>query len=108
IPGSEIAYAISQAIESALSTESPTYMQGMVVSRPDRFRTSGTFAALASAFPIHISMSAAPAVGKIGLVSYATRPCDFHPAYPAADRFLYIAKSYMAEAATDPSPGYVL
>ena len=109
IPGSEIAYAVSQAIESALSTESPTYMQGMVVGGPaDRFRTSGTFAALGSAFPIHISMPGTPAVEKIGLVSYATRPCDFHPAYPAADRFLYIAKSYVAETSSEPGPGYVL
>lgn len=109
ISGSEIAYAVSQAVESALSAESPTYMQGMVVGgTPDRFRTSGTFAALSSAFPIHISMSTIPAVEKIGLVSFATRPCDFHPAYPAADRFLYIAKSYIAEAASEPSPGYVL
>lgn len=109
ISGSEIAYVVSQAVESALSTESPTYMQGMVVGgTADRFRTGGTFAALCSAFPIHISMPAMPAVEKIGLVSYATRPCDFHPAYPAADRFLYIAKSYIAEAASAPSAGYVL
>ncbi|MCW5595871.1 MAG: hypothetical protein KIT42_08365 [Rhodocyclaceae bacterium] len=108
ISGSEIAYTVSQAVEQALSTESPAYMQGMVLGAPDRFRTGGTFSALCSAFPIHVGMTSTPSVEKIGLVSYATRPCDFHPAYPAADRFLYLAKSYIAEATLQPSPGYLL
>ena len=111
IPGDEVAYAAGQAVEAALACEAPAYMQGLVTGagRGDpKFRQRGALAALASAYPLTVSMDEPPAVKRVALVSYATRPVSEHPAHPAEGAFLYKVRTYVADAVEGAQPGYRL
>jgi hypothetical protein len=108
IPGDEVVYAASQAVEAALSCEAPTYMQGLVLANDSRFRDSGAFTALTSAYPLLLASDAPPVVKRIALISYTTRPVSEHPQFPAEEVFLYKAKTYVAESVDAPFAGYRL
>jgi hypothetical protein len=108
IPGNEVAYAASQAVEAALACEAPTYMQGLVLNGENRWRDSGAFTVLAMAFPLIMATEGPPAVKLVGLISYATRPVSSHPMFPAEEVFLYNVKTYIAEAVEKPFDGYLL
>lgn len=111
IPGDEVAYAAGQAVEAALACEAPAYMQGLVTGagRGDpMFRQRGALAALASAFPLTVSMEEPATVKRVALVSYATRPVSEHPAHPTEGAFLYKVRTYVADAVEGAQPGYRL
>lgn len=108
LSGTEVMYAIAQAVELALANEAQVFMQGLALQDVNRFKVSGTYAALQGAFPVVLRTPTTPEVPRLGLISYATRPCDEHPAFPEADGYLYTAKTYLAEAVTEPFPGYRL
>jgi hypothetical protein len=96
--GNAAIYAISQALEKALSREIPFKLQGYV-TEPDvgNWRQRGALGALGSAFPLAMSLSPAALADKVALISYATRPCDSHPLQPDADGFLYLSRTYLGE-----------
>lgn len=106
--GDPLIYAAAQAIESALMREFPVRMQGLVTTGNRTFKDRGTAFALSSAFPLVLGTGSAPAVGKVAVVVYATRPCDDHPDIKDADGFVFRAKTYLAEAVESPFPGYRL
>lgn len=106
--GDPLIYAAAQAIESALMREVPVRMQGLVTTGNRIYKDRGTAFALSSAFPLVLGTSSKPAVEKIAVVVYATRPCDDHPDIKDADGFVFRAKTYLAEAVEAPFPGYRL
>lgn len=108
IPGAEVLYAASQAVESVLACEAPVYMQGLSLANTVRYRDGGVFEALSAGFPLVLASDAAKAAGKIGLISYATRPASVHPAWPAEDVHLYTAKTYVATPVSEAIQGYRL
>ena len=109
--GSEALYAISQAIELALGCEGPVFMQGWGlddIGYSGKFRERGSFAALASAFPLAVRCPEALRVQPVALINYTTRRCSAHPGFAGEDAFLYTAKTYVAEPLREGRPGYVL
>jgi hypothetical protein len=113
--GDSYIYAAAQAIETTLAQDTSIRMQGLALEnlikqdQSTKYVKTGTFNALLSAFPIVISTSTPPAVSKIGLISYATRPCDETPS-SSSDRkgYLFLTQSYIATAVEQPFPGYEL
>ncbi len=106
--GDHLIYAAAQSIESALMREVPVRMQGLVATGDRTYKDRGTAFALSSAFPLILGTNTTPAVSKIAVVVYATRPCDEHPDIKDADGFIFRAKTYLAEAVETPFPGYRL
>jgi hypothetical protein len=124
-------YAAAHAVEAALMRDTPVRMQGMVCTPEDtarQYKEMGTAFALSSAFPLLMSMPTpsavapgaqrpagtvtgrpvVPAVPKVALLVYCTRPCDEHPEYHYADGYIFRVKTYLADAEAGSSPGYRL
>lgn len=109
--GDPLIYAASQAVESALMRDMPVKMQGLVAEGDEEqwfYKQRGAAFALSSAFPLLLGTGASPALDKIAVLVYATRPCDEHPGRDEADGYLFRAKTYRAEAMEQPFPGYLL
>lgn len=113
--GEDHVYAAAQSIEAMLAQDTPVHMQGIVLdnvkssNRSARYVKSGTFDALLSAFPLVIQTQNRPAVERIGLISYATRPTDEMPNLDHGDlNSLFLTQSYIASVVEQPFMGYVL
>ncbi|MFZ1029259.1 MAG: hypothetical protein WAN66_23900 [Limnoraphis robusta] len=109
--GEQYIYAATQALESLLAQDNPTRMQGMVLENLKKnnaaYVKKGVFTALLSAFPIAISTPEKPAVSKLGLISYKSRPCDESPKNPQKNEII-LSQSYIATAIENPLVGYQL
>lgn len=96
--GSAAIYAISQALEKALSREVPVKLQGLVTGDDAvvdmKWRKRGAIHALLGGQPL--VFPAEGSVEKVALVSYLTRPCDTHPSHPDAGGHLFVARTYQA------------
>ncbi|MFM2007052.1 MAG: hypothetical protein RLZZ09_2707 [Pseudomonadota bacterium] len=108
VSGSEGLYAITQALELSLASEGPVFMQGFALDNINKFRNTGVFAAVSSAFPLAVGCPVPNGTPPIGLINYGTRPCSLHPAYPEEEAFLYTAKTYVAEPTQEPMIGLEL
>lgn len=97
--GNTAVYAISQALEKALSRELPVKLQGLTTENDGRdtirWKNRGALAALLGGQPI--SFGKQGGLSKVAVLSYVTRPCDLHPAFPDADGYLYVSRTYVAE-----------
>jgi hypothetical protein len=109
--GEQYIYAATQALESLLAQDNPTRMQGLVLQNLEKdnatYVKKGVFTALLSAFPIAISTPEKPAVSKLGLISYKSRPCDESPKNPQKNDII-LSQSYIATAIENPLIGYEL
>ncbi|WP_413162680.1 hypothetical protein ACL6C3_26630 [Capilliphycus salinus ALCB114379] len=109
--GEQYIYAAAQALESLLAQDNPTRMQGLVLQNLTKNNASyvkkGVFTALFSAFPIAISTPEKPAVSKLGLISYKSRPCDESAKNPQKNDIIS-SQSYIATAIEKPFDGYEL
>lgn len=95
--GNTAVYAVSQALERALSRELPVKLQGMTCNRGrNDWQLRGTLAALLGGQPLAFPM--AGSLEQVALVTYVTRPCDQHPEHPDADGYLYVSRTYTARA----------
>ena len=113
--GDSYVYAAAQAVETMLSEDTPIRMQGAVLqnlvkqSTATRYIKQNIFNALLSAFPIVISTPSSPTVSNIGLISYATRPCDEMTFLKEEEKgYLFLTQSYLAKAVNQPFSGYEL
>jgi hypothetical protein len=111
--GDSYVYAAAQALEAILAENTPIRMQGVVLknlTRSDsRYIKSGIFNALLSAFPLAISTPTPPKVPKMGLISYAIRPCDEMNSLRDDEKgYLFVTQSYIATAVSQPFSGYEL
>lgn len=107
--GDPLIYSAAQAVESALMRDAPVRMQGLVTQGGNLYyKERGTAFALSSAFPLILGTPSVPTVPKVAVVIYTTRPCDDHPNIGDADGFVFRAKTYLADAVTEPFPGYRL
>ncbi|MEO9160935.1 MAG: hypothetical protein ABI349_00805 [Casimicrobiaceae bacterium] len=106
--GSQALYVVSQAVERSLARELPVKLQGFVTEGPAygiSYRQRGTVAALKAAFPLTAGTDAPPALDRVAVVTYVTRPRDIHPNFPGADGYLFISQTYHATTA-DATNGY--
>jgi hypothetical protein len=107
--GDHLVYALSHAIESALMRDIPVRMQGLVSDGSNNvYKDKGAAYALSAAFPLIISAPNQPAVNKVAVIIYTTRPCDEHPNPNSQTGFTFQAKTYLAEAVSQPRSGYRL
>lgn len=98
LSGSHGLFAVSKAVEQALGTEAPVFMQGFALSASaseQRWQEGGTYAALKSAFPIRFSSAPGFSEGPIALISYSTRPCGKDPSGQDGDRHVFSARTYI-------------
>ncbi|WP_335063108.1 hypothetical protein [Nostoc sp.] len=113
--GDAYIYAAAQTLEAILAEDTPIRMQGLILENlakqtdTTKFIKSGTFKALLSAFPICISSPGSDSVRKIGLISYASRPCN-EGNFPndSEKAYLFLTQSYIATAVNEPFQGYEL
>jgi hypothetical protein len=113
--GDTYVYAAAQSIEAILVQDTPVRMQGIVLdnlgpNNPSaQYVKSGAFNALLSAFPLTLGSKSNPAIEKVGVISYSTRPCN---EMPTSDRdnksHLFLTQSYIASAVSQPFSGYEL
>ncbi|KAI3594360.1 hypothetical protein D9X30_0592 [Cupriavidus sp. U2] len=94
-----VVFAISQAIEKALTREMPVKLQGLTTQTKDqneslRWKRRGALNALLGGQPLNFRMEGL--LDKVALVTYVTRPCDTHPSFPDADGFLFQSRTYRA------------
>ncbi|MBD2500694.1 hypothetical protein [Anabaena azotica] len=113
--GDAYVYAAAQTLEAILGEDTPIRMQGMVlenlVKQTDTTKWSkyGIFKALLSAFPLCISCQNSDSVPKIGLISYASRPCnDGNFPNDEEKAYLFLTQSYVATSVSEPFIGYEL
>ncbi|MEH1902883.1 MAG: hypothetical protein V7L04_16060 [Nostoc sp.] len=114
--GDAYVYAAAQTLEAILGQDTPIRMQGLILEnlakQPKKiqdFIKSGTFKALLSAFPLCISSSGSQSAPKIGLISYASRPCNEGNLLNDAEKvYLFLTQSYIATAVSEPFIGYEL
>ncbi|MBE9000659.1 hypothetical protein IQ274_21045 [Nostoc sp. LEGE 12447] len=113
--GDAYIYAAAQTLEAILAEDTPIRMQGLAlenIAQQDqkaKFTKSGTFNALLSAFPLFISTPSANSAPKIGLISYASRPCDEETFLDKGEKgYLFLTQSYVATAVNQPFLGYEL
>jgi hypothetical protein len=111
--GEQYVYAAAQSVEALLAQDVPVRMQGMTLdnlkTQSAQYVKSGSFNALLSAFPLALSTPSKPAIEKIGLISYSTRPCDEAPSLgEAATSHLFLSQSYVASVQNQPFVGYEL
>lgn len=98
--GNQALYAISHAVERALSRELPVKMQGFHTQgnvETETWRKRGTLIALQGGAPLETRLRAASPVDKVAVVTYVTRPCDFHPDHGDAEGFLFVSRTYRAD-----------
>ncbi|MBW4688765.1 MAG: hypothetical protein KME40_27685 [Komarekiella atlantica HA4396-MV6] len=114
--GDAYVYAAAQTLEAILGEDTPIRMQGLIlenlVKQPKKtqdFIKSGTFKAFLSAFPLYISSPDSHSAPKIGLISYASRPCN-EGNFPndSEKAYLFLTQSYIATAVSEPFIGYEL
>ncbi|AVH62410.1 hypothetical protein [Nostoc sp. 'Peltigera membranacea cyanobiont' N6] len=114
--GDAYVYAAAQTLEAILGEDTPIRMQGLILdnlvkkSKKDQdFIKSGTFKAFLSAFPLCISSPDSYSAPKIGLISYASRPCN-EGNFPNDEEkaYLFLTQSYIATAVNEPFIGYEL
>ncbi|WP_414514627.1 hypothetical protein [Nostoc sp. PCC 9305] len=113
--GDAYIYAAAQTLEAILAEDTPIRMQGLILENlakqtdTTKFIKSGTFKALLSAFPICISSPGSDSAPKIGLISYASRPCN-EGNFPndSEKAYLFLTQSYIATAVNEPFKGYEL
>jgi hypothetical protein len=99
--GNAAVYAISHAIERALCRELPVKMQGFLTQgkvETAEWRKRGTLVALQGGFPLDSRLRESSTVDRVALISYVTRPCDIHPLKSDADGFLFVSRTYRADA----------
>lgn len=97
--GNTAIYAVSQALEKALSRELPVKLQGLTTldrTSADNYRWKkrGALHALLGSQPVKFKVQGE--LEKVALVTYVTRPCDLHPNHPDADGFLFVSRTYKA------------
>ena len=98
--GNAAVYAACQAIERALARELTVKMQGFHTQGPSStqpYRKRNALLALQGGMPLQIHADGS--LDHVALVSYVTRPCDTHPAYPDADGFLFMSRTFVANRA---------
>ncbi|WP_099239356.1 hypothetical protein [Synechococcus sp. BDU 130192] len=111
ISGEDFVYAAAQSIETVLNQDVPLRMQGLILDKvaptqPNaNYVKKGFFQALSSAFPLCVSTPKPPQVERLGMITYATRPCDSTPESPDSS-YLLVSKSYLATAVDQPFSGY--
>ena len=98
--GNTAVYAISQALEKALTRELPVKLQGLTTANDEkdsiRWKNRGALSALLGGQPVRFQKQGA--LNKVAVVSYVTRPCDLHPAFPDADGYLFVNRTYVADS----------
>ncbi|HEY9690904.1 MAG TPA: hypothetical protein V6D15_01735 [Oculatellaceae cyanobacterium] len=111
--GESYVYAAAQTLEAILAEETSIRMQGIVLgniakqTKETPWIKKGIFNALLSAFPLIISTQNTPAEPKIGLISYATRPCNETTFLNEDEKsYLFLTQSYIATAVNEPFCGY--
>lgn len=96
--GNTAIYAVSQALEKALSRELPVKLQGLTtndsLTEGFKWKKRGALHALLGSQPVKFKMPGA--LDKVALVNYVTRPCDSHPAHGDADGYLFVSRTYKA------------
>ncbi len=103
-------YAVSQAVEHVLGKRLPVMLQGLTSEPHLRdIRSRRSFDAVMSGFDLRIACDGgAPLpLGKLGVIAFASRPCDTDPVEGPGDddRHVVIGRTYLAEASAD---GFVL
>ncbi|MBE9199362.1 MULTISPECIES: hypothetical protein [unclassified Nodularia (in: cyanobacteria)] len=113
--GDNYVYAAAQTLEAILAEDTNIRMQGVILdnlakqNKSTKFIKGNIFNALLSAFPLAISTPVPPEVPKIGLISYATRPCnEAVDLNPEEKGYLFLTQSYTATAVVNPVSGYEL
>lgn len=114
--GDAYIYAAAQTLEAILGEDTPIRMQGLILEnlanqpkKTQEFIKSGTFNALLSAFQLCISRRYIHSAPKIGLISYASRPCNEGNSLNDAEKaYLFLTQSYIATAVSEPFIGYEL
>jgi len=110
--GDNYIYAAAQTIEAILAEDTKIRMQGINIenlTKPNsKYVKIGVFDALTSAFPLFISTPSSPRIAKIGLISYATRPCNETTSSAQEKDYLFLTQSYIATAVSNPFTGYEL
>jgi len=111
--GESYVYAAAQTLEAILAEDTSIRMQGIVLgniakqTENTKWIKKGIFNALLSAFPLVISTPNTPAEPKIGLISYATRPCNETTTLKEEEKsYLFMTQSYIATAVNEPFFGY--
>ncbi|MBE9241862.1 hypothetical protein [Synechocystis salina] len=109
--GETYVYAAAQSLETVLNQDISLRMQGFVLENLKKSGSSyiqqGSFRALLSAFPLQLSTPTPPHLAKIGMITYATRPCDDYPQREQGLNYhLLVSKSYLATAIAEPFSGY--
>jgi hypothetical protein len=98
--GNTAIYAVSQAIEKALARELPVKLQGLTTENDARdsirWKNRGALAALLGGQPVRFEHQGS--LDKVAMVTYVTRPCDIHPAFPEADGYLFVSRTYVADS----------
>ncbi|MBL0391226.1 hypothetical protein JJ685_08755 [Ramlibacter monticola] len=98
--GNTAIYALSQALEKALARELPVKLQGITTLNDAddsaHWRKRGSLAALLGGQPVRFAQEGS--LDKVAVLSYVTRPCDVHPAYPASDGHLFVSRTYLADS----------
>ncbi|WP_414551139.1 hypothetical protein [Anabaena sp. CCY 0017] len=113
--GDNYVYAAAQTLEAILAEDTNIRMQGVILDNlakqndSTKFIKRNIFNALLSAFPLAITTPVPPEVPKIGLISYATRPCNEAVLLKSEDKgYLFLTQSYIATAVVNPVSGYEL
>lgn len=109
--GETYVYGAAQSIETVLNQDIPLRMQGFTLdnlkSATAKYVQEGSFRALLSAFPLRLTTPSLPHLPKLGMITYATRPCDEQPDREASANYnLLVTKSYLATATQSPFSGY--
>lgn len=98
--GNTAIYAISQALERALTRELPVKLQGLTTQNDVRdtlkWKTRGALAALLGGQPLRFAQEGS--LSKVAVLTYVTRPCDIHPGFPDADGHLFVSRTYVADS----------
>ena len=98
--GNTAIYAISQALERALTRELPVKLQGLTTQNDARdtlrWKTRGALAALLGGQPLRFPQEGS--LSKVAVLTYVTRPCDIHPGFPDSDGHLFVSRTYVADS----------
>ncbi|BAZ51034.1 hypothetical protein NIES4103_36570 [Nostoc sp. NIES-4103] len=112
--GDAYIYATAQTLEAILAEDTPIRMQGIILKnllkQTAEHIKKASFNALLSAFPLFISTPHSHSAPNIGLISYASRPCDEEPFLNQDGKgYLFLTQSYVAKANdSQPFLGYEL
>lgn len=100
--GNTAVYAVSQAIEKALTRELPVKLQGLTTENDAKnsihWKNRGALAALLGGQPVRFQHEGS--LDKVAVVTYVTRPCDVHPVFPEADGYLFVSRTYVADSSS--------